>query len=302
MDRQTIDRRIELKRLIRTAEHARNAVPTLANKPWAKRWRTSHQSGHVSASRRMKKELATLPEAPPWWKPVTGRAPALPAFNRREQITFDGDFTPIGAMRLWYFEQCERAAESRFADALRFQPVDLEREAEQAFAAVLASQPDDLPVTGAIPSDVKRFDIQPIPQSLATPAERTELENLLNETLRPLLPRYGHALALMLDRSIGDPVVHVAARNLIAASLKYHADNPRPIPALSGMSAKSPYRRSTWAASLLTELFYRIGWTNGQASRRYLPDAGDVSQLKRTLIAAAMADLTPTPLPAAVAA
>lgn len=65
-------RRVELNRLIRRECMVRNAVPILANQPWAKRWRTFHQISSDVAIKQYRRELNAIASligpAPKFWK------------------------------------------------------------------------------------------------------------------------------------------------------------------------------------------------------------------------------------------
>ena len=83
-------------------------------------------------------------------------------------------------------------------------------------------------------------------------------------------------------------------RHVIALyrSIAIYATHLRsPLPRLERMSANSPYRRSTIEASLLTELFYRLNWTRGQASKCFRPGGyvrADLTAAKRLLMKRAL--------------
>ena len=70
---ELLKRRIELNKLIKRETLLRNAVPILANKPWAKRWRARHQIPMTNALRRYRRELQAIAKVigpqPAWWKP-----------------------------------------------------------------------------------------------------------------------------------------------------------------------------------------------------------------------------------------
>ena len=73
-----LKRRIELNKLIKRETLLRNAVPILANKPWAKNWRAKHQIPMNNALRRYRRELQAIARVigpqPAWWKPRPLRA------------------------------------------------------------------------------------------------------------------------------------------------------------------------------------------------------------------------------------
>lgn len=93
------------------------------------------------------------------------------------------------------------------------------------------------------------------------------------------------AAALARYRPLVDALAHVPALIPLLEALQAHARaQSRPLGEFPELSANSPYRRSDPLASMLVELFYRLGWTNGQAKRKHLPPTGDVVALKRELM------------------
>jgi hypothetical protein len=93
-------RRVELNRLVRQNTAAMNSIPALANKSWARRWRSAHQSTYRSAIRRYQRELDLIEKmigpAPEFFKPRP-----VTAAERKIARRYDPAATPTIYWRAW---------------------------------------------------------------------------------------------------------------------------------------------------------------------------------------------------------
>jgi DNA polymerase III sliding clamp (beta) subunit (PCNA family) len=175
-------------------------------------------------------------------------------------------------------------------------PVSLD-DALRSPAVPLALKLAYLDATRSLTSDVVaryRAELVPTVTPAPTPAP-VEVKPIaprphVPNPLRPIDPDALDAAALARYAPLVDALQHVPALVPLLECLQAHARaQSRPLGAFPELSAHSPYRRSDPLASMLVELFYRLGWTAGQAKRKHLPPTGDVPTLKRELMQALQA-------------